>query len=57
MYKRQVIESGAVVGEKPENVANRDDWGVAVVGAGVTVGAGAAVAPKAMAGEDVPAAK
>ncbi len=52
-----VIESGAVVGEKPENVADRDDWGVAVVGAGVTVGAGAVVAPKAMAGEDVPAAK
>ena len=52
-----VIESGAVVGEKPENVANRDDWGIAVVGAGVTVGAGAKVAPKAMAGEDVPAAK
>jgi glucose-1-phosphate adenylyltransferase len=52
-----VIESGAVVGEQPENVANRDDWGVAVVGAGVTVGAGAKVAPKAMAGEDVPAAK
>ncbi|MBQ5823482.1 MAG: glucose-1-phosphate adenylyltransferase [Clostridia bacterium] len=52
-----VIESGAVVGEKPENMADRDDWGVAVVGAGVTVGAGATVAPKAMAGEDVPAAK
>ncbi len=52
-----VIESGAVVGEKPENVPDRDDWGVAVVGAGVTVGAGAKVAPKAMAGEDVPAAK
>lgn len=52
-----VIESDAVVGEEPENVANRDDWGVAVVGAGVTVGAGAKVAPKAMAGENVPAAK
>ena len=52
-----VIESGAVVGEKPENVPNRDDWGVAVVGAGITVGEGAKVAPKAMAGEDVPAAK
>ncbi len=52
-----VIESDAVVGEEPENVVNRDDWGVAVVGAGVTVGAGAKVAPKAMAGEDVPAAK
>ncbi len=52
-----VIEPGAVVGEKPENVPNRDDWGVAVVGAGVTIGAGARVEPKAMAGEDVPAAK
>ncbi len=52
-----VIEPGAVVGETPENVPNRDDWGVAVVGAGVTVGAGAKVEPKAMAGEDVPAAK
>ena len=55
--EKAVIESDAVVGEEPENVANRDDWGVAVVGAGVTVGAGAKVAPKAMAGEDVPAAK
>lgn len=52
-----VIESDAVIGEKPENMPNRDDWGVAVVGAGVTVGEGASVAPKAMAGENVPAAK
>ena len=50
-----VIEPGAVVGEKPENTLNRDEWGVAVVGAGVKVGQGARVAPKAMAGEDVPA--
>lgn len=52
-----VIESGAVVGEKPENIKEQGEWGIAVVGAGVTVGAGAKVAPKAMAGEDVPAAK
>ncbi len=50
-----VIEPGAVVGEKPENMENRDEWGVAVVGAGVRVGQGAFVAPKAMVGEDVPA--
>ena len=52
-----VIESGAVVGASPEDCANRDDWGVAVVGAGVTVGAGTAVAPKAMVDEDVKEAK
>ena len=48
-----VIEEGAVVGASPEEMANRDDWGVAVVGAGVTVGEGAFVAPKAQVSEDV----
>ena len=48
-----VIEAGAVVGANPQDVANRDDWGVAVVGAGVTVHEGAFVAPKAMVDEDV----
>ena len=48
-----VIESGAVVGASPEDCANRDDWGVAVVGAGVTVGEGMAVAPKSQVSEDV----
>ncbi len=48
-----VIEAGAVVGANPEDIPNRDDWGVAVVGAGVTVGEGASVAPKAMVDEDV----
>ena len=48
-----VIEPGAVVGASPEDCANRDDWGVAVVGAGVTVHEGAFVAPKAQVSEDV----
>ncbi len=48
-----VIESDAVVGERPEAMENLDDWGVAVVGAGVNVGKGAKVAPKEMVGEDV----
>lgn len=48
-----VIESGAVVGASPEQIENRDDWGVAVVGSGVTVGKGAYVPPKAMVDEDV----
>lgn len=48
-----VIEAGAVVGATPEEMANYEDWGVAVVGAGVTVHEGAFVAPKAMVDEDV----
>lgn len=48
-----VIESGAKVGSSPEDVENRDDWGIAVVGAGVTVGEGASVPPKAMISEDM----
>ncbi len=52
-----VIEENAVVGERPEAMQNIDDWGVAVVGAGVTVHAGAHVAPKAMVDEDVKGAK
>ncbi|MBQ8783695.1 MAG: glucose-1-phosphate adenylyltransferase [Clostridia bacterium] len=48
-----VIEPGAVVGQRPEDMENLDDWGVAVVGAGVNVGKGAKVAPKEMVGEDV----
>lgn len=52
-----VIEPGAVVGQRPEDMDNLDDWGVAVVGAGVTVGVGAKVLPKQMAGEDVKGAE
>ena len=52
-----VIEAGAVVGASPEEMANRDDWGVAVVGPKVTVGKGACVEPKAMIGEDVKGAE
>ncbi|HZJ78352.1 MAG TPA: glucose-1-phosphate adenylyltransferase [Clostridia bacterium] len=48
-----VIEEGAVVGQRPEKMDNLDEWGVAVVGAWVTVGKGAKVAPKAMIDFDV----
>ena len=48
-----VIEPGAVVGESPENMADINDWGVAVVGNGVTIGKGAKVAPKAMVDTDI----
>lgn len=48
-----VIGENAKVGSCPEEIENRDEWGIAVVGAGVTVGEGAAVAPKAMISEDI----
>lgn len=48
-----VIESGAVVGKSPEDMDNHDDWGVAVVGAGVNVGEGAFVAPQTQVDTDV----
>ncbi len=48
-----VIEAGAKVGLRPEDVLDRDEWGVAVVGANVNVESGAAVKPKEMVSEDV----
>lgn len=48
-----VIEKNAKVGLRPEDITDRDEWGVAVVGAGVTVGEEASVAPKEMISEDV----
>ena len=51
--ENSVIEEGAVVGESPEKMENIDDWGVAVVGNGVTIGKNAVVAPKAMVDEDL----
>lgn len=48
-----VIEKDAVVGQRPEDMENLNEWGVAVVGSGVTVGEGASVAPKAMVDADV----
>ena len=48
-----VIEEGAVVGENPEKCDNLEDWGVSVVGAGVTVGKNAKVKAQSMIAEDV----
>mgnify|MGYP002524410681 CR=1 FL=1 len=46
-----VISRGAHVGGRPEET-QKSEWGIAVVGGGVTIGAGARVAPKEMVGED-----
>ena len=48
-----VIESGARIGKSPEQVDNRDDWGIAVVGHNVTVSEGKAVEPKEIIDENI----
>lgn len=50
--ERSVICENARVGARPENVENRDEWGVAVVGHGITISEGAVVAPKEIVGEN-----
>jgi glucose-1-phosphate adenylyltransferase len=47
------ICEGAVVGENPQMVQNRDDWGIAVVGAGVKVGKKATIKAKSMISKNV----
>ena len=49
------VKKGAFVGARPEQMTDMADWGVAVVGEGVTVGEGARVAPRAMLTRDVKA--
>lgn len=48
-----VVESGAKIGISPENLENRDDWGIAVVGHNVTVSGSAVVNPKEIISENV----
>ena len=43
-----VIGKGAVVGARPEEIENKDEWGVAVVGDGCVIAPGTTVLPKAM---------
>ncbi len=47
------IGPGAVVGCRPEEMDDKDAWGVAVVGEGVTVGPGAVVPARAMVDQDI----
>ncbi len=51
--ENSVVESGAHIGARPETVANKDEWGVAVVGHGVTVSEDATVAPKQIISENI----
>ncbi|MBR3987823.1 MAG: glucose-1-phosphate adenylyltransferase [Clostridia bacterium] len=47
------IGKNAVIGGYPEDYPNRDDWGVAVIGADINIAEGAKIAPKAMVDSDV----
>lgn len=53
LAENAVIEENASVGERPEDIANLDEWGVTVIAAGKTVGEGCHVPAKAMIEEDV----
>ena len=46
--ENSVIKKGARIGERPENMENLDEWGIAVVASGVTIGENATIKPKAM---------
>ena len=52
-----VIGEGAVVGGRPEDMENKEEWGVAVVGANVEIAPGTVVPPKAMIEESTPEVK
>lgn len=43
-----VIGKGAVVGARPEEIQNKDEWGIAVIGDGCNIAPGSIVPPKAM---------
>ncbi|MBR3621690.1 MAG: glucose-1-phosphate adenylyltransferase, partial [Clostridia bacterium] len=43
--ENSVIEEGATVGRSPEEMSNIADWGVTVIGNGVTIGKGVSVEP------------
>jgi glucose-1-phosphate adenylyltransferase len=47
------IGAGAKIGTDPTEIANRDDWGIAVVGHGIRVGDGKTVKPKEIISENV----
>ena len=48
-----VIRRGAYVGERPELMTEKDQWGVTVIGADVTVGDGVVVPARSMVEQDV----
>ncbi len=48
-----VIGKNAQIGKNPSEMENRDDWGITVIGDGLTIGDNVVIAPKAMIDTDV----
>ncbi len=48
-----VIGKNAQIGKNPADVENMDDWGIAVIGDGLTIGDNVVIEPKAMIDHDV----
>lgn len=48
-----IIEPDAFIGMSPEQVPNRDDWGIAVLGHNITVSSGKRVLPKEIISENL----
>ena len=48
-----VIGKNAVVGADPENMKNRDEWGITVIGDNLKIGDNVVVLPKAMIDKDL----
>ena len=48
-----VIGKNAVVGARPEDIEDKDKWGIAVIGDNLRIGAGAKIEPKEMVAKDV----
>ena len=48
-----VIGENARIGERPEDVPDRDNWGVTVIGSGIHIGRGVVVPAKAMIEKDM----
>ena len=46
--ENSVVGADSVVGQRPEDMENKDDWGVSVIGPGCKLPAGSTVPPKAM---------
>ena len=53
--EQAVSGENAVIGARPEKMENISEWGVTVIGNGVTIGAGVNIAPKSMVETDITA--
>ena len=49
-----VVGKNAVVGARPEDIEQKDEWGIAVIGDNIKIGSGAVVPPKAMIDKNIP---